>query len=270
MLWRRQVCDDSVVVAGPDAVDRLIEESVAVQHLQQRPMSPGSHEHIVDAAGDGGCHFTQTHERVLRCERQAWVCGPCGLPRVLIANAHSVDGSLPAPEQHARRLRGGVEIAEDNRGPVPRMFLNRERGATGLLLALHLQWKRPIRFVVRNDQWTDSRFQLDNQGGAPWEVLTVFSGALIDLLQHSMLCTSSKRCSSVVLTSGGEGSDAVIQPKEILDPTPDVDFLQRNHVRFKGTQRATDHPTSPLPVRISGTEHVESHTPEANGLCGHR
>ena len=98
------------------------------------------------------------------------------------------------------------------------MFLNRERGATGLLLALHLQWKRPIRFVVRNDQWTDSRFQLDNQGGAPWEVLTMFSGALIDLLQHSMLCTSSKRCSSVVLTSGGEGSDAVIQPKKILDP----------------------------------------------------
>jgi len=40
---------------------------------------------------------------------------------------------------------------------------------------------------MRNDQWTESRFQLDDQGGAPWKVLTTFSGALIDLLQHSML-----------------------------------------------------------------------------------
>jgi hypothetical protein len=188
----------------------------------------------------------------------------------LIANAHSVDGSPAAPEQHARRLRGGVEIAEYNRRPVPRILLNRKRSAASLLLALHLEWKRPIRFVVRKDQWTDSRFQLDDQRGAPWKVLTMLRGALIDLLQHSMLCTSSKRRPSVVLTGGGKGSDAVIRPKEILDPTPDIDLLQRDYVRFKRTQRAADHPTSPLPIRISGTEHVESHTPEANGLCGHR
>src|SRR5512132_3880321 len=193
-------------------------------------MSPGSHDYIVDAARDGGRHFTRTHQRVLCCERQSGVHGPRRRPRVLITNAHAVDGSPAPPEQHARRLRGGVEIAEDNRGPVPRVFLNRKRSAPSLLLALHLEWKRPIRFVMCNDQWTDRRFQLDDQGGAPWKVLTMFSGALIDLLQHSMLCTSSKRCSSVVLTGGGEGSDAVIRPKEILDPTPHVDLLQRNHV----------------------------------------
>jgi hypothetical protein len=150
------------------------------------------------------------------------------------------------------------------------MLLNRERSPASLLLAIHLEWKRPIRFVVRKDQWTDCRFQLDDQGGAPWKVLTMLRGALIDLLQHSMLCTSSKRRPSIVLTGGGKRSDAVIRPKEILDPAPDIDLLQRDYVRFKRTQRAADHPTSPLPIRISGTEHVESHTPKANGLCGHR
>jgi hypothetical protein len=124
-----------------------------------------------------GRHFTRTHQRVLRCERQSSVHGPCCLPRVLITNAHSVDGSPAPPEQHARRLRVGVEIAEDNRGPVPRVLLNRKRSAPSLLLTLHLEWKRPTRFVMRNDQWTESRFQLDDQGGAPWKVLTMFNGA---------------------------------------------------------------------------------------------
>jgi hypothetical protein len=101
-----------------------------------------------------GRHFTRTHQWVLRCERQSWPARTACSP-----------------------LRGGVEIAEDNRGPVPRVLLNRKRSAPSLLLTLHLEWKRPTRFVMRNDQWTESRFQLDDQGGAPWKVLTMFNGA---------------------------------------------------------------------------------------------
>jgi hypothetical protein len=105
VLWYGQVGDDTVVVACPDAVDRAIKQSLAVHHLQQRPMPPGSYEHVVNAAGYGCCHFTRTHQRVLRCECQSWVCGPCRLPSVLIANAHSVDGSPAAPEVRSRPLQ---------------------------------------------------------------------------------------------------------------------------------------------------------------------
>jgi hypothetical protein len=51
VLWQEQVSDDAVVVACPDAVDRAIKQSLAVHHLQQRPMPPGSYEHVVNAAG---------------------------------------------------------------------------------------------------------------------------------------------------------------------------------------------------------------------------
>jgi hypothetical protein len=49
-----EIGDDPVVVAGPDAPDRLVKQPVTTQNLEQRSVSPGNHEHVVDAARDCG------------------------------------------------------------------------------------------------------------------------------------------------------------------------------------------------------------------------
>ena len=118
-------------------------------------------------------------------------------------------------------------------GPSPACSSSdRERGAASLLLTLELERKRPIWLVVRNDQRTESGFHLDDQGGTPWKVFAMLRGPLVDLLQHSMLCTSCERRSSVVLAGGGKRSNAVTRAQQVFDPTPDVNLLKCDHVRF--------------------------------------
>jgi len=114
------------------------------------------------------------------------------------------------PRQNSMLAESGVASKSPRTtAGLSRMLLDSERGAASLLLTLELKRKWPIWLVVRNDQRTESGFQLDDQGGTPWKILAMLRGALVDLLQHSMLCTSSERRSSVVLAGGGKRSNAI-------------------------------------------------------------
>src|SRR5215207_4453463 len=88
--WRmgrhRKVCDDTEVVARPDAVDLLIEGSSAVEDVQGRPVHSAPNQDIINAAPQLERHLTGGHQRVDRRKSVPRICGMCRLPGIPIGN----------------------------------------------------------------------------------------------------------------------------------------------------------------------------------------
>lgn len=108
------------------------------------------------------------------------------LPSVLVAHTDPVQRTAATPEQHTGCVRGGVEVAEDDRRPLSGIPLDSKRSAQRLLFPLGLERERPVRLVVRHNQPTEGCLELHDQGCAPRQVSTVFGGALVYLFQHPM------------------------------------------------------------------------------------
>lgn len=166
---------------------------------------------------------------VVGAEGQARLGGVHCLPRILVADAGPVQGTPSTPELHAGRVRGGVEVAENDRWPLGCVPLDRQSGTPGLLLTLDLEGKWPVRLVVSCDEAAERRLKFHDQGCTPGQVGSVLGGALVDLLQDPVRGAGGQHSANAVLTNGGERRDAVPRPEQFLDFVGS-DFLQRNYV----------------------------------------
>src|SRR5829696_1189293 len=109
----REVGDDAEVVARPDAVYRFVEDPLACPDVEGRPVLDAAHHDVVDPAAQlerpvlvlGG------YQRVGGGESVPRLPGMRAPPRVPVANARAVQGLKAAPEAHAGRVGGGVEVA---------------------------------------------------------------------------------------------------------------------------------------------------------------
>jgi hypothetical protein len=268
VLGDGEIGNDAVVVACPNTSDRLVEQAVTSQDLQQGTVTAGSDEHVVDASRDSGRYFAGPHERVLRAEREAGFVGSDCLPRVLIADADSVQGAPAAPEGHARGVGRGVEVAQHDRRTFSGVLLQGQRGAPGLLLALHLKGERPVRFVVRYHQPPERHLELDDERRAPRQILPVLGGALVDLLEHPMRNMSRQHTADVVLARRGEGRHLVVGAEQLHD-VAGADLLQRHYVRLEPAQGVSDDDATSVPIRVRRPEHVESRASHARTSVRH-
>lgn len=103
------------------------------------------------------------------------------VPRVLVADADPAQGTPTSPEGHTRRVRCGIKVAQHDRRAVPGIPLHRHRGTASLLLTFEFEREWPAWFVMSHHQPPGWRVDVDDQRGAPRQVLAVFGGALVDL-----------------------------------------------------------------------------------------
>src|SRR5215210_4687354 len=109
-----EVGHDTKVVAGPDAIDGLIENSLAAADVQGRAVvSVAADEDVIDASERP---VGILHQRVLvGREGLSRLMGMDPLPGIPVANADPVERLAAGPESDARGLGVRVHVASDDR-----------------------------------------------------------------------------------------------------------------------------------------------------------
>lgn len=83
LVRQDEIGDHAVVVTRPDSVDRPVEDSLAVHHLQGRTVQTAASQDVVDLPCHRGRHLPVADQRVRQLERVSRVAGMGVLPRVL-------------------------------------------------------------------------------------------------------------------------------------------------------------------------------------------
>src|SRR5918998_6398076 len=154
--WERQVRYDAEVVTRPHAFYRLVEDALAAGDLERGTMVAAADHYIVDPATQlqrpvAAAH----HERVARRECVTGIHGVGAFPGVPVADARVTQGLQPAPEAHASRVGGSVEVAGQDHVaylPLAQQILYEARGRHSLQLALVLEAQLPRGVVVGEQQ----------------------------------------------------------------------------------------------------------------------
>jgi hypothetical protein len=108
----REVGDDAEVVTGPHAIYRLVEDTLAGSDVEGGTVVAAPYHHVVEPASQLQRPVVATvHQRIVRRERVAGVSGMNALPGVPLADALVTQGLQAAPETHAGRVGGGVEVS---------------------------------------------------------------------------------------------------------------------------------------------------------------
>src|SRR5215207_8839829 len=106
-----EVGEDAEVVAGPDAVNRLVQDPLAAGDLQGRAVGAAADHDVVDPPAPLQRHLADPDEAVVGGEGVPGLARVARFPGVLVADAGAVQGLAAGPEPDAGCVRGGVEVA---------------------------------------------------------------------------------------------------------------------------------------------------------------
>src|SRR5215212_7699703 len=110
--WDRGVRYDAEVVARPHTVYRLVEDALAGGDIERGTMVAAADHYVVDPAAQlKRPVVAAAHKRVARRERVTGNPRVGALPSVPVADARITQGLQPAPEAHASRVAGSIEVA---------------------------------------------------------------------------------------------------------------------------------------------------------------
>src|SRR5215216_804383 len=154
--WDREVRYDAEVVARPHAVYRLVEDALAGGDIERGTMVAAADHCVVDPAAQLKRPVAAAgHQGVARRERVTGIDGVGALPGVPGADARVTQGLQPAPEAHASRVGGSVEVAGQDHVaylPLAQQTLYEARGRHSLQLALVLEAQLPRGVMVGEQQ----------------------------------------------------------------------------------------------------------------------
>src|SRR5215218_1245690 len=154
--WDREVRYDAEVVARQHAVYRLVEDALAGDDLERGTVAATADHYVVDPAAKLQRPVVAAgHQRVARRERVTGNPRVGALPGVPVADARATQGLQPAPEAHASRVGGSVEVAGQDHVahlPLAQQILYEARGRHSLQLALVLEAQLPQGVVVGEQQ----------------------------------------------------------------------------------------------------------------------
>lgn len=255
------------MVAGPYPLDRAVQDASAVRDPQGRPVQAAAHQDVVDLSCDGGGDLTLADQRVGQLEGVSGVAGMDVLPGVLIAHAHPLGRPPPAPEQHAGRVRRGIEVAQhDDVGVTGAdVVLEHPRGEQRLPLPFQLEGEGPARFVVRHHDGTHRGGELDHDRGAPRQRVTAaVADPQVDLGDDAMRPPGRQRAAHPVLGHAREVGEMVIGPEQPLDDLRrrDRDLLQGDHIGVKRADGLAHQSVTSLPVGVRGAVDVHRQHPK--------
>src|SRR5829696_4045374 len=154
--WDRELGHDAEVVARPHAVYRLVEDALAGGDLERGTMVGAADHYVVDTPAQlKRPVVAAAHQRVARRERVTGNPRVGALPGVPVADARITQGLQPAPEAHASRVAGSIEVAGRDHVAyltLAQQILYEARGCHSLHLALVLEAQLPRGVVVGEQQ----------------------------------------------------------------------------------------------------------------------